>query len=627
MATKPASGTTPASRAAARAAGQPTTYTARKNAGLVSGSSGPNLIDASKRVVESKDSQIESITSQAQQIQGAINKLSTETPENIAQPDLTAQPGAQQGVPPGQPTVPFAQAQQALRSSGAFSGQALTNAENSLADTYRRAGMLANQSGVPAPQGQGAGASGAQQFTGAVTVAPETPSILGGVQEVDSMFDSLFVQFDDFYSPVKQKTSLVEEYSKLSQSLGIESLNAELIDAKRIIEGTEDDIRAEVTATGGMATESQVLALANARNKSLIKNYNYLLDTKNAAMEQLGTMMELTIADREAAAKEFDTKMNFAFKVAEFKERATTNARNTYMTLGEKIGWDTLLSGLSSYEQGVLQKTLGVSSQALSQLATVSAQQRALEGQENAMDNAIKAQQLYNLKLVGREAERKLGMGTSGISGLPAVPTTSLSLSKAFGDIQQIDQLTRASGISSAVGTTGLTRSGAGKLTTALGGAAVGAAGGSLFGPIGTVVGGVSGLIAGLYAGSPREITGQRQEFVGGVEQVMSKLNLDTLIQAKAEGATFGALSDQELRVLSTAGTTLGSYAIKDDNGKITGFNASEKSFKKEMDTINYYAKLDYILKGGAPEDVGAVIQPDGTVWIRDSFGKPVQLQ
>ncbi len=66
-----------------------------------------------------------------------------------------------------------------------------------------------------------------------------------------------------------------------------------------------------------------------------------------------------------------------------------------------------------------------------------------------------------------------------------------------------------------------------------------------------------------------------------------SQLNLDTLIQAKSQGATFGALSDNELRMLASAATKMGTWAKKDGDGNVIGYNVGEKTFKKELDNIN----------------------------------------
>ena len=136
---------------------------------------------------------------------------------------------------------------------------------------------------------------------------------------------------------------------------------------------------------------------------------------------------------------------------------------------------------------------------------------------------------------------------------------------------------------------------------------------------------GPTGLARLVGAGFDRA-TGGRQNFIASVEQIRSNLNLEALIGAKARGATFGALSDQELQVLASSASKIGSWAKKDDSGNVVAYNASEKDFKRELDKINNFAKLDYVLKGGAPEDVGAVLMTDGIYYTQNSDGSFTQL-
>lgn len=115
--------------------------------------------------------------------------------------------------------------------------------------------------------------------------------------------------------------------------------------------------------------------------------------------------------------------------------------------------------------------------------------------------------------------------------------------------------------------------------------------------------------------------TGARSNFVAGVEQLRSQLSLDSLISAKERGATFGALSEGELNILSSSASKLGTWAIKDKAGNVTGYRASEADFKKELDKINAFAKLDYLYRGGSLEDIGGKVTDDGKIWIRNSDG------
>lgn len=88
-------------------------------------------------------------------------------------------------------------------------------------------------------------------------------------------------------------------------------------------------------------------------------------------------------------------------------------------------------------------------------------------------------------------------------------------------------------------------------------------------------------------------LTGATQDFIGTVQQLTQDLTLEKLQNAKAQGATFGALSDSELRLLAGAATKIGTWAIKDAEGNITGYDVSEGAFKRELDVIkDYFNKL-----------------------------------
>lgn len=183
--------------------------------------------------------------------------------------------------------------------------------------------------------------------------------------------------------------------------------------------------------------------------------------------------------------------------------------------------------------------------------------------------------------------------------------TMILAQSKA-----NVDQITELSGniVSSAVGTSPFTRSQPGFWTN--------------LGKMATIVGAPQAIL-----GTYQRLTGEQQNFIAGVEQLRSNLNLDTLINAKARGATFGALSDQELQVLSNAATKLGSWAVKNSEGQTVGFNTTEANLKKELDKINNFARLDYIIKGGDPMDVNAQMQSDGSIWVKNSDGTLTQIK
>lgn len=131
-----------------------------------------------------------------------------------------------------------------------------------------------------------------------------------------------------------------------------------------------------------------------------------------------------------------------------------------------------------------------------------------------------------------------------------------------------IDLLKESEGISSRVGTTALDRTTTGFL------------------------GGFAKLTSGIGTKSALDdirdkISGEGQDFAGGVHQLVSGLGLDALIAAKARGATFGALSDAELKMLANSATKINDWEIRDENNKPTGiWNIDEQSFQDELDNI-----------------------------------------
>jgi hypothetical protein len=88
--------------------------------------------------------------------------------------------------------------------------------------------------------------------------------------------------------------------------------------------------------------------------------------------------------------------------------------------------------------------------------------------------------------------------------------------------------------------------------------------------------------------------TGGKLTVVAQIKKLVSSESLKSLIDAKAQGATFGALSDRELEVLQSAATTIGGYpTIKDGDGNITGYKANQTDFEKELKRLKTsYANL-----------------------------------
>lgn len=112
--------------------------------------------------------------------------------------------------------------------------------------------------------------------------------------------------------------------------------------------------------------------------------------------------------------------------------------------------------------------------------------------------------------------------------------------------------------------------------------------------------------------------TGVRQEFIGGVEKMLSGLTLDSLIEAKKRGATFGALSDSELNILAAAASAIKTWQLKDGDDKVYGYDVTEAAFKAELDTIKTLTQRALVESGQS------LITEDESALLDGVLGKPV---
>lgn len=173
---------------------------------------------------------------------------------------------------------------------------------------------------------------------------------------------------------ITQQQSLTDQYKQMTADAGIPALNTELMNMKNVIDGTENDLRTEITKAGGFATNSQVMALTDARNKVMIQNYNNLLTTKQQAIDNINTMIGLSKEDRANAISQFTEQMNFDQKISDYTQKMTTNAQTQYNNIIGQVGYDGLLkmAQASRDPQAVsrIEKTLGLGAGQLQGLAS-----------------------------------------------------------------------------------------------------------------------------------------------------------------------------------------------------------------------------------------------------------------
>ena len=89
------------------------------------------------------------------------------------------------------------------------------------------------------------------------------------------------------------------------------------------------------------------------------------------------------------------------------------------------------------------------------------------------------------------------------------------------------------------------------------------------------------------------------------------------LIEAKAAGATFGALSNQELGLLERSANVLNKWAIRDpDTGELLGFKVSDEKVNEELQKLK-----DKILLG-----IGKNVIDENTTLADDIYNMQVKV-
>jgi len=254
---------------------------------------------------------------------------------------------------------------------GVSNGGVITG--NETENKYNQA--LTTLGNTPAPVNSEEGRTG---VTTALSTIPDT----GTSPAVSSFLDTLSTGEDKDWQAIldtqkayeeESYTSLQDTYNQLTKDSGIEAIDTTLMNMKNVIEGTEDDIRLEVEKASGFATDSQVLAMATARNKSLIKNYNNLLDQRNAIESHIDKQMAFAGQDKTNALNAINQRMNFQMKVIEYKDKAQSNAREALNNVVKTVGYAGLsqMVGTDPRYISKAESILGLAPGGLTQLATI----------------------------------------------------------------------------------------------------------------------------------------------------------------------------------------------------------------------------------------------------------------
>ena len=370
----------------------------------------------------------------------------------------------------------------------------------------------------------------------------------------DEFMNTLVKSYQDFINPVNQRKSLTETYQTMLKDSGIQALDLELINTKAIIEGTEEDIRREITASGsGFATESQILSLAYSRNKNLIKNYNTLLETRNAKEKYLTAMIGLEAEDRKAADLKFEQALNFGTKIFEMTQQMKKNAQEAYDRITKAVGYDGLLQMTKNDPSAIsaIERTLGFGSGGLRIAANQAQIARTRTERKEELDIETKESQLLtdvsqraNIYSQIQERAQKIGE-KAGIKE----KTTKNQVDKADIVLGKVKEANKLLG-----GITG-----------------------------GFFATGVAQTLTGFLGGTPA------RNLAAKLNTISANLSFDTLQAMRDASPTGGALGQVSEREIELLGATVASLDPSQSPAQLrSALNDIETHYKNWLSTVGY---------------------------------------
>lgn len=264
-------------------------------------------------------------------------------------------------------------------------------------------------SGSTAPNDAGIARSVASPYIN-VPEEPDTTAVDSYLSQ-DPGITSIMQGVSQLLNAQSQTSTLMQDYKSLYRESGLDKINSELIDADTVINGTEQNIRDEITTAGGFGTDSQVQAMTLARNKNLLKRYNQLVQMKTDATNQLNTLMSLNSQDKQMAQQRIGQQIESMFQLANFRQNAINNTRSQYQWLATQMGADGLYDSLKSspMQLSYAERILGVGANGLSKLATTAASERARKTEMENLDIAAKRSSIATDALQRQKIAAEIG--------------------------------------------------------------------------------------------------------------------------------------------------------------------------------------------------------------------------
>lgn len=341
------------------------------------------------------------------------DKLDTSTAVDTSRPSPTTVNQATDVSNPQTPaTTPLKPTDQAPKDLVNQVNQAQSQVD-ALKQKYTGIYNTANQTGVVSPTSQGAANNAINQIDKAITPSstPETPAPVkefmnpGTNPNVDQSIQTL----REILSPQADRQALNDQISQLAADRKeLSGLKTELMNVKRVMAGTEQDIRDEITKAGGFATNSQVMGLTVARNKGLLQQGQLISDQIQSQTDLVNTDVSLVGDMKQMAQQQFANNMS----ILNYQQTNYNNQMNAFRDGIKTLASDNpqgLLAAMQAdpiYAQRVQSANPAYTSQALQGLVST-------KQVDNQIKQATLAHTLAETAKLNRDSSGSIGNGLS----------------------------------------------------------------------------------------------------------------------------------------------------------------------------------------------------------------------
>lgn len=263
--------------------------------------------------------------------------------------------------------------------------------------------------------------------------ASATDPVLGAMAgSLAPIMQSLTQVLNNVNNPALGAVSLQQEYNQLSSQYNLPKMQADMMNMTNIMNGTENDIREEVTKAGGFATDSQVQAITASRNKVIMKQYNSLATQYQAAQTNVQNMMQFAQQDQSNSLQRESLTANITQSMASIQNQLLTmgmTMQQHSIDNANKIVTNIGYTGLASQAQGnpsilkSYEQLLGLAPGALSDPATLK-QMDTIRQQQLALGQQKVNIQMYTAGMGTGGTTTPIIMNTDGSISTPIDPTT-----------------------------------------------------------------------------------------------------------------------------------------------------------------------------------------------------------